>query len=109
MSPIIMGPAHISPWRRTRRRRDACRRRRKDTWSRSRKLAAFIIGTNAALPDRPRSIVDSTTVASVYRSARSARVRFPLRFEAIVFPTAFADRAAATYHSLEVGGWDSGE
>ena len=35
MSPTIMGPARISPWRKTRRHRDACRRRRKGTSSRS--------------------------------------------------------------------------
>jgi hypothetical protein len=42
-------------------------------WSRSRKLADFIIGTNATPPDRPGSTVDSTAVTAVYLSARSAR------------------------------------
>ena len=48
---IIMGREHISPWRRTRRRHDAFRRRRKGPWSRSRKLADCIIATNDGQPD----------------------------------------------------------
>ena len=51
ISPTTMGREHISPWRRTRRRRDACRRRRKGAWSRSRKSADCIIATNGAPPD----------------------------------------------------------
>ena len=71
-SPIIMGREHISPWRRTRRRHDAFRRRRKGTWSRSRKLADYIIATNDAQPDGRRSTVDSS-LTSGYVSARSDR------------------------------------
>src|SRR5438067_13904255 len=60
---------HISPWRRTRRRHDAFRRRRKGTWSRFRKWANYIIATN----DAPRewAPVDSRLgVDAVYAFAR---------------------------------------
>src|SRR6476619_7495118 len=61
MSPTIMGPAHISPWRKTRRRRDACRRRPKGAWSRSQKWADYIIAMNDAQPpDGRRRLVDGS-------------------------------------------------
>ena len=48
------GRAHIWPWRRTRRRHDAFRRRQKDPSSRSLELADYIIATNDVLPDGHR-------------------------------------------------------
>src|SRR2546426_10286721 len=51
-----MGREHISPWRRTRRRHDAFRRRRKDPWSRYRKLADYIIVTNDGPPGGDRRL-----------------------------------------------------
>jgi hypothetical protein len=80
------GREHISPCRRTRPRRDACRRRSKGPWSRSRNLADSIIATSAAPPDRARSTLDST-LTSDYVSAWRPRVRSP-RLKAIVFVTA---------------------
>jgi hypothetical protein len=71
-----MGREHISPWRRTRRRHDAFRRRRKGPWSRSRKLADCIIATNDAQPDGHGQTVDSM-LTSVYVTARSGRAWRP--------------------------------
>ena len=51
LSTCIMRREHISPWRRTRRRHDAFRRRGKGPWSRSQKLADYIIATNDAQRD----------------------------------------------------------
>jgi hypothetical protein len=45
-------------------------------WLRTLKLAASIIGTNAAPPDCAWSTVDSTAVTSIPVSAERPRVRF---------------------------------
>jgi hypothetical protein len=52
MSPTIIGLEPISPWGKTRRRYDACRRRRRAPSSRSQKWADYITATNDARPDR---------------------------------------------------------
>src|SRR4051794_2150042 len=82
-----MGRAHISPCRRTRPRRDACRRRPKGPWSRSQNLADCIIATSAARPERARWTLDST-LTSDYVSAWRARACAPRGFEAIGVVTA---------------------
>src|SRR5215203_3040386 len=74
-----MARAHISPCRRTRPRRDACRRQRKGPWSRSQNLADCIIATSAARLDRVRWTLDST-LTSDYVSAWSARACAPRGF-----------------------------
>src|SRR5712691_4691998 len=80
---------HISPWRRTRRRHDAFRRRRKVAWSRSRKWAGYIIATNDAPRDGHQSTVDSVLTPSTClpgaavrahpASVRGYRVRHGIR------------------------------
>src|SRR6266853_5998226 len=59
-----MGREHISPWRRTRRRHDAFRRRRKAAWSRARTWADYIIATNDAPRDGHQSTLDSVLTPS---------------------------------------------
>src|SRR2546426_10039295 len=89
-----MGREHISPWRRTRRRHDAFRRRRKGPSSRSRKLADYIIATNDAQPD---GTVDRRLDVDVRLRvcAEQPCVRVPPRVKAIVLVTESAREASA--------------
>src|SRR5207247_3479382 len=63
------------PWRRTRRRHDAFRRRRKGAWSPSQKLVDYIIATNDAQPDEHSRFVDSMLTPSTCLRGAAGRMR----------------------------------